>query len=407
MNKKVFSWAIYDFANTIFSMNIVSRYFPVMVITVMGGSDLAVGVSRSAAMVLVALTMPVLGTIADQRNNRRLPLILFTVICCGITAVLILSNALVIELVLFGLAVYCYQSALTFYNALMPSVAPPKKYGYVSGVGVAFGYIGSITGLFVVAILASKALSPYLWTAILFLVFSMPTFIWVKDKERKGFPARPTTDVYQKGLIPSLRRASEIPGLIRFLLGRFFLVEAMETVILFMAVYLVKAGGYKDTNASGGVDEVTLYLIIVTSFTIVGSYIWGLLTNKYGPKNMLLWAIVLWLIALSGIVFTSGRAVFYLWGSLAGIGLGGVWTSDRPLLINLIKDDNRLGEFFGLYALSGRLAAVIGPLLWGIIVYFTRSMGPISYKFAIEALFIMMVIGLLILRKIPDARYSS
>jgi UMF1 family MFS transporter len=407
MNKKVFSWALYDFANTIFSMNIVSRYFPVMIITVLGGSDLIVGASRSAAMVLVALTMPVFGAIADQANNRRLPMIIFTLGCVIVTALLSLTKILPLELVMFGLAVYCYQAALTFYNALMPSVAKPEKYGYVSGLGVALGYVGSITGLYVVAMLASKALSPYLWTAILFLIFALPAFIWVKDKPK----SRPATDIgvsgYNKGLISSLRRARTIPGLLRFLVGRFFVVEAMETVILFMAVYLVKAAGFKDSNPAGGLDEVTAYLIIVTSFTIVGSYLWGVLSNWFGAKAMLLWAVVLWLIALSGIVFTSGRVVFYLWGGLAGIGLGGVWTADRPLLINLIHDDDRLGEFFGLYALSGRLAAVVGPLIWGGIIYLTESMGPISYKFAVESLFVLMVIGLIILRKVPDARYHA
>jgi UMF1 family MFS transporter len=255
--------------------------------------------------------------------------------------------------------------------------------------------------------LSSKILSPYLWTSILFLIFSLPAFIWVKDRNKNATESSTTSAAYSKGLISSLKRATKIPGLIRFLIGRFFVVEAMETVILFMAVYLVRAGGFKDTNPNGGLDKVTFYLIIVTSFTIVGSYLWGLLTNRFGAKTMLLWAVVLWLIALTGIVFTSGRTIFFVWGSLAGIGLGGVWTADRPLLINLINDDARLGEFFGLYALSGRLAAVVGPIIWGVIIYMTGSMGPISYKFAVESLFVLMAIGLLILRKVPDARYHA
>ncbi|MCP4580651.1 MAG: MFS transporter [candidate division Zixibacteria bacterium] len=405
INRKVLSWAGYDFANTIFSMNIVSRYFPVMIITVLGGTDLQVGISRSVAMVLVALTMPIFGAMADQHNNRRIPLIMFTIACCIITAILNLSNSLVLELVLFCLAIYCYQSALTFYNALLPSVAPSGKIGYVSGLGVSLGYVGSVTGLFVVAILASRLLSPYIWTAILFFVFSIPIFIWVKDEKRPDTMKTVDIDNYPKGLIESLKRAAKIKGLLRFLIGRFFIVEAMETVILFMAVYLVRAGGFSDSNQnSWGLDEVTLYLIIVTFFTIIGSYMWGVLTNKFGPKVMLLWAIVLWFLALTGIVYTSGRTIFYFWGGLAGIGLGGVWTSDRPLLINLVGDSRKLGEFFGLYALSGRLAAVIGPLIWGAIIYLTESLGVICYKFAIEALFVMMVIGFFILRRIPDAR---
>lgn len=406
MNKKVLGWAGYDFANTIFSMNIVSRYFPVLAVTVLGGTDLAVGISRSAAMVLVALTMPVFGAIADQRNKRKMPLVLFTLACCAITAFLKTVNDLAVELVLFCLAIYCFQSALIFYNALLPAVAPSGKMGYVSGLGVSFGYAGSITGLLIVAVLSSKIFSPYVWTAILFLIFSLPTFAWVKDMPGRNIKINKERDrPYRKGLIVSLKRARQIPGVIRFLIGRFFIIEAMETVILFMAVFLIKSAGFNDSVSEHfWLDEVTLYLIVVTSFTVVGSYLWGLLTQRYGPKRMLLSAVVLWLVALTGIVFTSGKPLFYLWGSVAGIALGGVWTSDRPLLINLVGDASKLGEFFGLYALSGRLAAVIGPLIWGLVIYFGEPLGELKYKFAIEALFLMMVVGFIVLRKVPDAR---
>ncbi|OQX92285.1 MAG: hypothetical protein B6D58_03575 [candidate division Zixibacteria bacterium 4484_95] len=406
MNKKVLSWAGYDFANTIFSMNVVSRYFPIFAVTVLGGTDLVVGVSRSTAMVLVALTTPIFGALADQHNRRKTSLVIFTIACCVITAFLSTVNNLIVELVLFCLAIYCFQSALVFYNALLPAVAPSGKMGYVSGLGVSLGYVGSITGLFVVAVLSSKTFSPYIWTAILFLFFSLPVFIWVKDMPRENIKVDGGKgSQYHKGLIISLKRARQIPGVIRFLIGRFFIVEAMETVILFMAVFLIKGAGFKGMASNNfGIDEVTIYLIVVTSSTIIGSYIWGMLTQKYGPKKMLLLAVILWFISLSGMVMTSGKSFLYLWGSIAGIALGGVWTSDRPLLINLIGDTARLGEFFGLYALSGRLAAVIGPLIWGLVIFFGEPFGDIKYKFAIEALFLMMVIGFIILRKVPDAR---
>jgi len=253
--------------------------------------------------------------------------VVFTLACCLITAFLSQTNSLLIELILFSLAIYCYQSALTFYNALLPG-----KMGYVSGLGVSLGYLGSVCGLFLVAVLSSKMFSPYIWTALLFFIFSIPLFIWVKDEKRSKTISSENHKQYNKGLIVSLKRASHIPGLLRFLLGRFFIVEAMETVILFMAIYLVKAVGFSEgAKNSLGLDEVTAYLMTITFFTIIGSFVWGLLTQRYGPKKMLIWAVVLWLIALTGIVFSPGKLLFYLWGGLAGIGLGGVWTSDRPL----------------------------------------------------------------------------
>lgn len=403
MNIKILSWAGYDLANTIFSMNVVSRYFPIMAIGILGATDLAIGVSRSTAMVLVALTMPVLGTLADQRANRKLPMMLFTVACCLITAFLGRSRLLIAELVMFGAAIYCYQSALVFYNALLPSVAPPGRMSYVSGLGVSLGYVGSIIGLFLVAVLSAKTFSPYMWTAILFFAFSLPAFIWVKDQARG--PGQAAVSQYQKGLVASLKRAKEIPGLLRFLLARFFVVEAMETVILFMSVYLVQAAGFRQNGrGSIGLDEITAYLIVVTFFTVVGSYVWGIMSEKYGPKRMLLAAVLTWLVAFTGFAFLADRILLYIWGIVAGIGLGGVWTADRPLLINLVGDPSRLGEFFGLYALSGRLAAVIGPIIWGVVVLLAASSGAFKYKLAVEALFVMMAAGFAILWKVPDAR---
>jgi UMF1 family MFS transporter len=359
MNRKVLSWAGYDFANTIYSMNVVSRYFPILAINMLGGTDLAVGVSRSVAMILVAFTMPALGVIADQLNKRKLPMIIFTIGCCICTALLGLTNHLAAALIIFCISIYCYEAALVYYNALLPAVAPPDKIGYISGFGVALGYAGSITGLALVAFLNKFAFLPYVWTAILFLFFSLPTFFWVHDyKESPNKMSESDKKLYPKGLIASLRRAAQTPGVIRLLVGRFFVVEAMETVILFMAVFLINAAGFSDKLATRfGLDEVTLYLIAVTSSTVIGSYVWGILTQRYGSKAMLLWAVGLWMIALGGIIAFSSKPLYFLWGSLAGIGLGGVWTTERPLLIDLIGNNEKLGEFFGLYAWSYYLAS--------------------------------------------------
>ncbi|NLI14922.1 MAG: MFS transporter [candidate division Zixibacteria bacterium] len=407
MNKQVVSWAGYDFANTIFSMNVVSRYFPIFVINVLGGNDLMVGVSRSAAMVIVAFTMPILGVIADQRNQRKLPMIIFTIVCCILTALLTFTHQIWFALLCFCFAIYSYEAALVYYNALMPAVAAPDKLGYVSGIGVAFGYVGSITGLFMVSVANSFIYMPYIWTAILFLGFSIPTFVWVKDYHAE-IPKISTANKYQKGLIATLKRASKIPGMIRLLVGRFFVIEAMETVILFMAVFLINAAGFDGAAKNRfGLDEVTLYLIAVTFCTVIGSYIWGILAQKFGSKTMLLWAVSLWIVALMGIIVFNNKGLYYLWGSLAGTALGGVWTTERPILIHLVGDNEKLGEYFGLYALSGRLAAVVGPIIWGLVIYFAASIGVFKYRLAILALLVMLVVGLVILWKIPDSRAEN
>jgi len=407
MNRKILSWAGYDFANTMFSMNVVSRYFPIFAINTLGGSDLSVGVARSAAMVLVAFVMPALGALADRNNRRKRPLIVFTLICCLLTVMLNVTGSLIVSLAFFSLAIFCYEAALVYYNALLPAVSPPDKLGFISGLGVSLGYCGSITGLFLVATLNRLGDFPYLWTALLFLVFSIPTFIWVKDfADSKSKTTAPVSAPL--GLTASLRRAGRIPGMIRLLVGRFFIIEAIETIILFMAVYLINAAGMGDKTIGGiGLDEVTFFLIVVTFFTAIGSLIWGYFTQKYGSRIMLIASAVFWMIALAGIVIFPGRGILFVWGLIAGCALGGFWTAERPLLISLVNDDRKLGEYFGLFSLSGRMAAVIGPIIWGAIIFALQFLGAVRYRIAVGAMFLMVAAGTIILLKVPDPRKSA
>jgi len=405
---KIFTWALYDFANTIFSMNVVSLNFPLMIKNDYGSPDLALSLSRSSSMILVALSMPLAGIIADK-FQRRMPLtIFFTICCCLATLLLGKGGSVVWQLTLFALAIYCFQAALVFYDATLPQVAPPERMGRVSGYGVALGYVGTLFGLSVVGSIAgphnySKA---FTWTAILFLAFSFPFFLTIRDQA-----PRPLVGIW-KLTVESIKHIRDVyvdararPGILRFFLGRFFVIEALETVIFFMAIFLSEAAGFSEGRVIiGNLNEITVFLLTVTVFTVFGSLIWGFVTEKYGPRNSLLGTVALWVVTLAGIIFTQNKAIYYLLGSLAGISLGGVWTTERPLLINLVAENERLAGYFGLFALTGRMAAVIGPLIWGLTIVIFGPLGAIKYRFAVGSVLIMMITGLIILRKVPDAR---
>jgi UMF1 family MFS transporter len=406
--RRIFTWSLYDFANTIFSMNVVSLNFPLMIKNNYGGADIDLSLARSSAMILIALTMPLAGTIADRFGRRMPPVMVFTAICCLATLLLGRSDSLFVNLAIFALAVYSYQSALVFYNAVLPQVAGGVRMERVSGYGVALGYIGTIFGLSVVGSLACARCytDAFALTALFFLLFAMPFFLTVRDENPK--PLKGVTGVTfdsVKNLAKVFRDARSRPGVLRFLLARFFVVEALETIIFFMAIFLKEAGGFSDQRITfGSLNEITVFLIVVTLFTAVGSLIWGFVAERFGPRNSLLGTIVLWMITLTGIILFTYKPLFFVLGSLAGISLGGVWTTDRPLLIKLVNDEARLGEFFGLFALSGRTAAVIGPVIWGLTVLIFDPLGPIKYRFAVGSVLAMMITGFLIMRKVPDAR---
>jgi len=172
-------------------------------------------------------------------------------------------------------------------------------------------------------------------------------------------------------------------------------------------------------------DEIKIWFFIVsTTSAVIGSFICGYITDLVGPKKTLFFVVSGWILSLSAVMFTSNPTFFWVMGSFIGIFLGSTWTSARPLLTSLAPKE-MLGEFFGLYSLSGRAAAIIGPLLWGgSVLYFKKGnflvqkilsllgflkidfsdevLSTIQYRFGIGVLILLMLIGLLIFIKVPD-----
>ncbi|MGH3108320.1 MAG: MFS transporter, partial [Rubrobacter sp.] len=203
----VYSWILYDFSNTIFSVTILSFYFPLWVEEQVGSGGLlsGAGLVNSATAVsalFVVLTAPVLGAVADLRQRRVPYLILLTVIAVVLTAALDVAGGVVVGLALFVAADLAYQSALVFYNALLPVVSAGRGAGRVSGYGTAVGYVGTILGLIVLTYFVEngETVRPLLgplggWletgdevysnafvpTAVIYLVFSLPAFFFVPD----------------------------------------------------------------------------------------------------------------------------------------------------------------------------------------------------------------------------------
>ncbi|MCJ7497567.1 MAG: MFS transporter, partial [candidate division Zixibacteria bacterium] len=198
---EVFSWGIYDFANTIFSMNIITMYFAQWIIIDNHKEDILYSTTYALSMLLVALTMPVLGAVSDNRGKRKPYLLILTLGCIlgtfligGVSAGIENINLKVFSaLFFFLLANFCFEGGLVFYNALLPEVSSPKNIGKVSGFGVALGYLGAIVGLLLVKPLVTGSFfgiqfssggrdKAFIPTAIFFLLFSLPIFIFVKEK---------------------------------------------------------------------------------------------------------------------------------------------------------------------------------------------------------------------------------
>ena len=191
-----------------------------------------------------------------------------------------------------------------------------------------------------------------------------------------------------------MRRVGQYPGLGRFLVGRIFYADAANTLIAFMGIYVSNEVGFAET-------ETQVLLLAGIAAGVVGGLCWGPVVDRLGPKRTLDVILVLWLVVF-GLVAAIGALdlpgwLFWIAGPLAGIALGGTWTADRPLMLQL-SPPRYLGQFYGLYAMVGRFAAITGPLLWSAVV---DGLG-LGRPAAVMTLAIWIVVSMVILRGVPN-----
>ena len=399
------AWALYDFANTIYSYAIVSYAMGLWTNDRLGPSDgqFWFGIANAASVGLNALVSPVLGAISD-RGGRRLPyLMFFTGLCVVGTGLIALvpgggSPLAFLGLFLFAVSNFAYQAALIYYDSTLPVVSKPESRGRVSGLGVAIGYLGTI--LIAVLILITDSGSgglTFVMAAVLFALFAAPIFLVVKEQKRSEYRFRVGDALGSwRQLAQTVRDAREVPGLLRFLVGRFFYTDPVNTVIVVMSVFAVEAIGLTKAQAN-------IVLLLLTIVAVVASFGWGFAVERLGPKRTLMIVLGSWCVGLIVAASVLALPTFLVAGALLGSGLGGVWTSDRVFMLRLSPPD-KLGEFFGLYGLAGKFSAVTGPVLYGIIVstLLDAGWGKGAYQMGILSFLILMAIGIALLRTVPD-----
>ncbi|MEZ5360458.1 MAG: MFS transporter [Candidatus Zixiibacteriota bacterium] len=438
--KDILAWALYDFANTMYSMNILSLYFASWLVIDLKYEDIHYSYAYSASMLLAAILMPAFGWYSDRRGGKidQKRIVLLGIFTAGtivsVLAFSVLPVAMIwVILILFALSNFFYEGGIVFYNALLDSVSTPQNAGTVSGFGVAMGYVGSIVGMILVLPFVSGNIfglnipwiegagksGAFIPTAVLYAFFAIPIFILVREKQvEQPIPNAVSSDIKTayKEIWTSIKSTEKYPGVLRFLIADYCFEDAIATVIIFMAVFSERVLGIRS-------DDLTLFLISSTVFAVIGSFIFGWLADRFAPKVVLGWIVAGWIAVLLVFAVNSIPIIFWICGPIVGMFLGGVWAVSRPLLM-LLSPKEKLGEFFGLFSISGRAAAVCGPLLWGAVVYlFTpgRILGDsvatllglsveesekLPYRLAVLSLAMMMAVGLLIYRKVPRRQYQ-
>jgi UMF1 family MFS transporter len=404
-------WALYDFANTIFSYAVVSYAIGLWLVDDArfgeGSGNLAFSIAIAASVGLNALVSPVLGALSDRGGGRRLPFLLFFTLLCIVPTALIGASPPLIGLVLFTAANFGYQAALIYYDATLRTVSHPETRGKLSGIGVAIGYCGTIFIGVTIFLLDLPVPSIFLVAAALYGLFAIPLFIVVREVPSSGAPRLTVREAAATltQLATTIRHARTVPGLGRFLLGRFFYSDAVNTIIVVMSIVATKAMGLSTTVAN-------LILLSLAVVAVIASFGWGALVDRIGPKRTLMTVLVSWAIGLVlggislGVPGTPGLVMFLIAGAILGSGLGGVQVSDRVLMVRL-SPPAQLGEFFGLYGLVGKGSQVIGQLLYGVILFLLLgSLGVGAYQVAVLSLLVTMLIGAWLVSPVSD-RWSG
>jgi len=395
--RKIFIWTLFDFANTSFSIVVVTFlyavYFKKVVSQGQPIGDLYWSLGTSVAMIITAIISPILGAIADYSAGKKRFLLFFTLLCITATSSLFFveSGNIVLGILIFILANVGFEAGLVFYDSFLPEITEPKNYGRVSGYGFAMGYLGSLATLAIIypLIQAEMIKESFPIAAIFFLVFSLPLFVYLKDNRKKIIEHESYFKIGVTRVWNTLSHLKNYRNLTTFLLAYFFYIEGVNTIIFF-------SGNYASTTLGFSETELLMFFLTVQTTAIVGSVLLGILADSIGQKKTIMITLVMWLITVLIAFLVQDKMGFYIVGLIAGAAMGSSQSTSRSLMSKLTPPEKKT-EFFGFYSFFGKSSAVIGPLVFGLVSFISGDQ-----RLAIISIGFFFVVGLLILTKVND-----
>ena len=414
----VISWALYDLANTSFAVVIITIIFPVYFTSIIispeiysqNFGDLMWGIASGVSMIIVSFLAPIFGAIADTSRSKNKFLTFLTLACIFFSFLLFFlkEGMVALAVILFIICNVFYQTSMEFYNSFLPQLSSKKNTGIISGFGFSAGYLGGLLILILIYPFVRGGLEPsnlsniritFLITCIFFLIFSLPSFILLKDS-----PAIKTVKISTsyisygfKKLANTLKNIKKHMNLTKFLISYFLFCNAFSVLALYAAIYA------KNTLKLE-LLQITILFILGHIPTIISSFFFGWLTDKIGPKVTITITLIMWIIIILLITaFINIRTVFYICWILAAISTGSTLIASRSLMTFLIPRDSE-AEFFGFYSISGKVSAIIGPTAFGVISFITKSQ-----RIALLSTLFFLIGGLVVLQfvKVPTYRLRN
>ncbi len=405
-----FFWILYDFANSI-AVVVFFLYFSQWLVVENGIADIWYNLIFTASSILLVFSSPILGIIADK-TQRRMPYLAFSTLMfflCLVTVSLIAlfvpysTGAAFTAAGIYMLANYFYQLSFSFYNPMLSEVAAEEKQGLVSGLGQSANWLGMIAGILISLPLIGGTIylfghggraQTFLPATIIFFALSLPALFFLKDKTPQKIPFRIKHEY--KNYFKSFFNLIKNPGIGAFLLGYFFFNDAVITLQNNYPIYMEQVFGVSDK-----IKSILLLGILVTS--AIGAFFGGYVADKIGRKKILTIILVLWIILFPMIGSLKILPIFYALTVVMGLLYGATWSVARALMLKLTPKDS-LNHAFSYYTLAERFSTFVGPVAWGTITYFLAGRGAVRYQIAAVSLTIFVVIGLVLVNKIPKEK---
>jgi UMF1 family MFS transporter len=376
--REVWSWAMYDFANSGYTTVVLTAVFNAYFVAVVAGNapwaTFAWTAALSVSYLLVMIAGPILGAWADAHGAKKRLLAISTAICVAGTIGLAWAGpgAVAWAVTFIIISNFAYAIGENLCAAFLPELARPEALGKVSGWGWSLGYFGGILALAVSLAWVMTATSrgstsggavggTMIITAAIFALAALPTFLWLKERAQPNAAAAP--GVAFARLLETARHARQYRDLVLvFAVGACY-QAGVATVIALAAIYAEQVMGFKTQD--------TIMLVLVVNVTAaIGAFGFGYAQDRIGKVAALRVTIVGWVAMTVVAYFSQTQATFWVAANLAGLCMGSSQSAGRALVAYL-SPAGRSAEFFGLWGVATRLAAVLGPLTYGAVTWAT------------------------------------
>lgn len=407
--KVINAWAMYDWANSVYSLVITTTFFPAYYAAVTSSEKFSNGISflgrsfvntelknyfLAFAYIIIILLSPILSSIADYRGNKKTFMRFFCYLGASACSLMFFfdENSVLFGLFMLLMACVGFYGSQVFYNSYLPEIAAEKDIDRVSARGYTFGYIGSvlmqIIGFALVMSMPNSAMPlklTFLLVGLWWIGFAQIPFRILPQgqaagKERKHILTNGFYELRKVG-----NQLKHMPVLKRFLASFLFYSMGVQTVMLVAIDFGIKELKLPDTN-------LIITAVIIQVVAIAGAIGMSRLSERWGNIQVLMLTVALWIGLCVGGYFMQTEMHFYILAALVGLVMGGVQSLSRSTYAKLMPPTKDTASFFSFYDITEKFAIVIGLFAFGYIEGSTGSM-----RNSILALVIFFVIGFILL----------